>query len=261
MRFYFAAAEPYIDLMHKSGAKRYLVSYYRYKDVETQDPSDKVFLDSGAFTAWSKKKEIQVEKYGDYLTKYKHMFELYANLDVIGDSNGTHENQKKLEAMGHKPLPTVHYGADVTWLHKYAEEYDYLALGGLVPYARESVLLHNWLNTCFKVLTPYIQSKGLRIHGFGVGSPTVLKKYPFYSADSSGWLAGGKFGRTVLWDDQKYVMKTGFHYADKETYLKHGGSLTFLEHYLIREAFNIKQYMLMEESMTKLWTKRGFTWK
>lgn len=257
MRFFCAAAEPCVPLMKSLNAK-YLVSYYSYRDVEKQDPNDIVFLDSGAFSAFSKSKTINVEKYGAYLQKHGHLFELYANLDVIGSETDTLANQKMLESMGLNPLPVVHYGADIEWLHLYAKEYGYLALGGLVPYARETVPLHNWLNTCFKELLPYIKEKGLKVHGFGVGSPSVLKKYPFYSADSSGWLVGGKFGRTIIWDPKKFVMRTGFHYKDRELYLKHGGSLTFTGHHSAREAFNIQQYQLMESDITRMWANRGF---
>ncbi len=260
MKFYFAGAEASVDMLKEVGAPQYLVSYYSYRDVKTQDPADKVFLDSGAFTAFTKKKEIQIEKYGTYLREHGSKFEVYANLDVIGDPDGTYENQKTLESMGVAPLPTIHYGADIKWLHLYAEKYKYIALGGLVPYARETVLLHNWLNTCFKELLPYIREGGLKVHGFGVGSPTVLKKYPFYSADSTGWLVGGKFGRVIIWDSHKYSMRTGFHYADRDTYLKHGGSLRFFEHHRPREAFNVQQYMKMEKDITRLWESRGIIW-
>lgn len=257
MKFFCAAAEPYVAMMKELDAK-YLVSYYSYKYVDTQDPKDIVFLDSGAFTAFTKKKTISIEKYGAYLQNHGHLFELYANLDVIGSAEDTYANQKRLEAMGVSPLPVVHYGADLKWLHLYAQEYPYIALGGLVPYARESVLLHNWLNKCFKELLPYIKEKGLKVHGFGVGSPNVLKKYPFFSADSSGWLVGGKFGRTIIWDPQEFVMRTGFHYKDRDLYLKHGGTLKFIDHYLVREAFNIQQYQLMQDDITRMWAKRGF---
>lgn len=261
MNYYFAGAEPFQDLMHEMNANRFLVSYYSYKKVSEQDPADTVFLDSGAFTAFSQKKVIALEKYGEYLQQWGHMFELYANLDVIGDPEGTYNNQKQLESMGVSPLPVVHYGSDLKYLHLYAKEYDYIALGGLVPYSKEPALLHNWLNKCFKELLPYIRSKNLKVHGFGVGSPTVLKKYPFYSADSTGWLVGGKFGRVVMWDPLTFQMKTGFHYKDKELYLKHGGNLKLMGHHTAREAFNITQYLAMEKSLTELWESRGFILK
>lgn len=260
MRFYFAGAESFEDLLKEVGSKQWLVSYFGFKNVHKITDED-VFLDSGAFTAWSKGKKIDIHKYANYLKENGHKFTVYANLDVIGDPEATLENQRILEEAGVTPLPTIHYGADLKYLTYYAEKYNYIALGGLVPYSKEPVLLRNWLNKCFKILLPYIQSKKLKVHGFGIGSAEILKQYPFYSADSSGWLSGGKFGTVVTWVPEKLKMLSGSHFKDKDTYTKRGGNLKLMGHYDERLKHNIAEYRKMEQSITKLWESRGITYE
>lgn len=261
MKFFFAGAESFEDLLAESGSDQWLVSYFNFKNLD-KIKDKKVFLDSGAFTAWSKGKVIDIDKYGEYLKEHGHKFTVYANLDVIGNEIDTLTNQKYLEETYKvKPLPTIHYGADLETLEMYAKEYDYIALGGLVPYAKEPILLRNWLNKCFKILYPFIKNKGLKVHGFGVGSAEILKKYPFYSADSSGWLSGGKFGTVVTWVPEKMKMKSGSHFKDPKTYTERGGNLDLMGHYDNRLKHNIREYMKMEKDITELWKARGITYE
>lgn len=255
MKFYFAGSMWYM-------AQKGLMSYIAPQQVSKIKEGQDVILDSGAFTAWSKGKKIDIDKYADYLLKHKDKFTIYANLDVIGNEEKTLENQKYLESKyGLKPLPTLHYGASMEKLKYYAENYDYIALGGLVPYAREPVVLRNWLNKCFKILMPYVLSKSLKIHGFGIGSAEILKTYPFYSSDSSGWLSGGKFGTVVTWDSQKMKMLSGIHFTDKDAYLKRGSNLKITGHYHERFKHNITEYEAMEKDITKLWEARGIKYE
>lgn len=264
MKFFFAGAEAdnFRELLDKVGAKNSLVSYFSYKKVEKIKDGEVVFLDSGAFTAFTQGKVINIDKYIEYLKTYKDKYFVYANLDVIGDPEKTLENQRYIEMSGVLPLPTIHFGADEKYLHLYAKSYDYIALGGLVPHAKDKVKLQWWLDKCFAILIPYILDKKLKVHGFGVGAAEILKKYPFYSADSTGWLIGGKFGTIVTWDDQKFKVLSGAHYQDKDTYLKRGGNLTQLtETYEGRLEHNIKEYLKMEKDITRLWETRGIVWK
>ncbi len=42
-----------------------------------------VFLDSGAFTAWTKRVEIDIQKYIEFIKQNQDVLTVYANLDVI----------------------------------------------------------------------------------------------------------------------------------------------------------------------------------
>ena len=264
MKFYFAGAGPkaFTDILRKEKANKMLFSYFDFQNSEINkiDEKDDFFLDSGAFSAWSIGKKIDIYTYRDYLKIHKDIFTVYANLDVIGDPKKTLKNQKIIEEVGLKPLPTIHFNSDLKYLRYYIENYDYLALGGLVPYSKKPLILKNWLNKCFKILIPHIIKKNIKVHGFGVGTGEILKEYPFYSSDSTGWLIGGQFGSIVDWDSQKCRMLTSGHFKDKNVYLKKGGNLKLFENYKERNKHNVQQYLKMERDITKLWEYRGIKW-
>ena len=65
MRFYFAGAETFQDGLREAGASSFLVSYinYRKKGIEKKLPTDNLFLDSGAFSAFNKGTVIEIDDY------------------------------------------------------------------------------------------------------------------------------------------------------------------------------------------------------
>ena len=97
----------------------------------------KRFLDSGAFTAFTLWKKIDLQEYIEFVKKNKQFFELYANLDVIGDYEATDKNQKIMENAGLKPLPTYHMWEPREYFEELVDRYDYIWLWWLVPYARQ----------------------------------------------------------------------------------------------------------------------------
>ena len=89
-----------------------------------------LFLDSGAYSAWTSGKELLVEDYIEYIKEHKDYIDVYANLDVIGSAEGTWENQRKMEAAGSSPLPVYHVNEPLKYLDM-CMEYDYFAVGGM----------------------------------------------------------------------------------------------------------------------------------
>ena len=77
-----------------------------------------LFLDSGAYSAWSKGIEINIDEYIEFVKKYKDNLTVYANLDDINSPEKTWENQRYMESKGLKPLPCFHYGEDVKYLKR-----------------------------------------------------------------------------------------------------------------------------------------------
>ena len=58
-----------------------------------------VFLDSGAFSAWTRGMEIDIQKYIEFIKQNQDIITVYANLDVISKdrfSMGTKESAEKL---------------------------------------------------------------------------------------------------------------------------------------------------------------------
>lgn len=138
-----------------------------------------LFLDSGAFSAFTKGVTIDIQEYISFIKENQDVIETYANLDVIGDPVGTLDNQKIMEEAGLNPLPCFHYGEDLAYLKHYLSKYDYLALGGMVPISTNDLI--PWLDTLFG---DYICDKQglpkIKIHGFGLTSLKLMLRYPWY---------------------------------------------------------------------------------
>lgn len=155
----------------------------------------KIIMDSGAYSAFTQKKEIKVMDYVAFIRKNKKYFEAYINLDVIGNAEASWENQKIMEAEGLAPMPVFHYGEDWSYLER-CLQYDYFGLGGIAN-AGSNVRIP-FLSECFERTC---DDKGMprsKVHGLGMTSFTLMRKFPFYSVDSSSWLMTGAMGSILI---------------------------------------------------------------
>ena len=150
-----------------------------------------IFMDSGAFSAKTQGVEINIDDYIQYLKRDGKYFISYATLDVIGDAEKTWENTKIMEDAGLNPLPVYHLGTPFKYLHK-CMEYDYFCLGGIAK-ARSNVRME-FLDRVFDEVCDDDGMPRNKIHGFGVTATAILRRYPFYSVDSTSWLMTGANG-------------------------------------------------------------------
>jgi hypothetical protein len=116
-------------------------------------------------------------------------------LDAIGDAEQTRVNQLRLQDLGLDPLPVFHTGEPWHYLEWYIERYQYIALGGMVPYALKHRVLMPWLIRAFKM------AQGRSVyHGFGCTAFELLQNLPWYSVDSSTWAMGIRYGSMPILD-------------------------------------------------------------
>jgi len=259
MKFYFACSYSVAFELKwlKRRVKNVLVSYYALQKNENSyiekikefSKIFNIFLDSGAFSSFTKKEEINIDKYIEFVYKVKEYIKLYAGLDVIGDWETTKKNIEYMESKGLNPLPTFHFKSPKEELERMIEKYNYIALGGLVPLATKKRILKNWLDYCFTI----IKNK-TKVHGFGLFSSFALKRYPFYSIDTTSWNIGEKFGKTVELQNSKLKGFSKTYKPSKYVYYK---NLTWKE----RTDAVTENIIKLEKRITELWTKRGFTWK
>lgn len=156
----------------------------------------RVFADSGAFSAWRSGKSIDLEAYAGWLERWGDLFDLYANLDVIGDAEGTAANQAALEAHGLSPLPTLHYG--VGWERfdeVVSERPEYVAFGGMV--GRMTYEHNDVMRWCVAGLRRTSEA-GIKVHGFGVTRWNAIWDLPWQSVDSTTWQNGSRYGSLLL---------------------------------------------------------------
>jgi hypothetical protein len=156
-----------------------------------------LFLDSGAFSAFTQGVEINIDEYIAFIKEHQQYLEVYANLDVIGSARKTYENQQYMEKAGLSPLPCYHYGEPTRYLKRYVEKYDYIALGGMVPISTKD--LQMWLDEIWNECI--CDSKGMprvKVHGFGLTSHKLMRRYPWYSVDSTSWVVTGRLGSVIV---------------------------------------------------------------
>lgn len=155
-----------------------------------------VFFDSGAFSAENSNKEISIDDYCKFILETG--LTTYAGLDVIGNAKATRYNMEYMQKeYGLNPIPTFHMGSNIDDLAELVHgQYGYVALGGLV-------FGKNITNHCDAVWH-YILTHNpkLRIHGFGLTNVDLMKRYPWYSVDSSSYKSCRRYGRqNIIWND------------------------------------------------------------
>lgn len=245
MKFYFAAANNSHDFstLLRLDVPRILLSYFdlRKKPELYLNAKDRdVFIDSGAFSAFTRNDPIDIEKYARFLVE--HGCTQYANLDAIGDAVQTWKNQEWLESVGLRPLPVWHITSPISNLERILENYTHFAIGGMVPLARQRTNLRTLLDRAWTVIRPKFPVK---IHAFGMSARWILLRYPWYSADSSTWLSFRKYGQTQ--DKSVDVMTAKFR-------LKTAHKATIAAH-------EVPNFVHLEREVTELWNLRGIDWR
>ena len=160
--------------------------------MESLRPDWEVMLDSGAFTNWSRGKDVvTMNGYMGFLLEHGHRFSHYLNLDRIGDPAKSQENLEYLQGVGLSPVPVFQRGGTRAELERLLDEHDLVAIGGIskTPQAKaEQAYLHQ----CMSI------ARGHKVHLLGVGWGPILKYRP-YSADCSTYAQTRMYGSLALW--------------------------------------------------------------
>ena len=162
----------------------------------------KIFLDSGAFSAYTLGVTLSVEEYCNYISRNMDILRVDGKavmasvLDGIGDPLQTYRNQLEMEARGFRPLPCFHAGEDERYLELYVKNYEYITLGGMVGSSTKQLSI--WLDRIWdKYLTDGSGNPRLKVHGFGITAIPLMERYPWHSCDSSSWIQSAAFGSIV----------------------------------------------------------------
>lgn len=162
--------------------------------MSTTNKKVKLFLDSGAYSAWTQGSKIDIQEYIQFIKENKNVIPVYANLDSIGSPEGTWKNQMIMEEAGLTPMPVFHYGEDPKWLKRIlSKKYEYIALGGMVPISTKDLM--SWLDMLWSTYLTDDQGMPVcKVHGFGLTSFPLMMRYPWYSVDSTSWVVTGRMG-------------------------------------------------------------------
>lgn len=185
----------------------HLLESYHYIHKESfvqaiREKGDKIFLDSGAFSAYTLGVEIDLPTYCEYIKRNADIIRvedgivMASVLDGIGDPLQTYRNQLAMEEHGVRPLPCFHAGEDERYLEWYVANYEYITLGGMVGSSTKQLMI--WLDRMWdRYLTDGAGRPRIKVHGFGITSIPIMERYPWWSCDSSSWIQSAAFGSVI----------------------------------------------------------------
>lgn len=177
----------------------------------------KLFIDSGAHTAHTQMREVDVDDYLDYVNNLDDYVTIFAQVDKIP---GIYRKPKTIKDWVEAPeiswnnylymrerakspdkiIPVFHQGENLKWLSNMLEaRFDgkpipYIGISprGDVPVSSKE----NFIADCFKVIESS-SNPNVKVHAFGMTTLEVLERYHFYSADSTTWLLTAAMGNII----------------------------------------------------------------
>lgn len=176
-----------IEVIKQVKPPRLLLSYYYFKNrplerfISEIGYKPKIMLDSGAYSAFTKGKGIALTDYLKYVQDNREYIDLFISLDVIQDSDLSYWYWHIAREKGYKPIPVFHYLEDEKVLSKYANQTDYIALGGTVP-EKDKNKVADWVRL---IVAQYPE---IKFHVLGTSSRKVIDTCAIASADSSTWI-------------------------------------------------------------------------
>ena len=137
-----------------------------------------------------------LDDYIEFVHRYKDQLLGYVNLDIIYNAEQSWKNQKYMEDNGLRPIPVFHYGEDFKWLKKYVDEYEYIGIGGVAG----GITLKQFVTSLGDKAFKYISSinPDIKVHGFAVTSLSLMRRYSWWSVDSTTWLKHAAYGNVMV---------------------------------------------------------------
>lgn len=187
-----------------------LESFYYIRDYQIPliHSAELFLLDSGAFTFMSNsKKAVDWNEYVDTYIKFindndvKYFFEL--DIDAVVGYEKVKELRRRLEnGTGKQCIPVWHKSRGIEEYKKLVEEYDYIAIGGIVT---KEITRQEY--PMMKKLTTYAKQKGVKVHGLGFTEMNI-REYDFYSVDSTSWSTISRFGKLYKFNGERIITLT-----------------------------------------------------
>ncbi|ONH58383.1 hypothetical protein CcI49_23290 [Frankia sp. CcI49] len=162
--------------------------------VRTNLVCGQMMIDSGAFTAHSSGRPIELGAYAWYLERWRGHWDHAITLDVIGDPAATRANTRKLHDRGLPVMPVFTRGDSLAEFDAMVREVGYVCVGGLVGMPGEAQAAR------VGMLQRRAERLGGGIHALGVGALSVLRRARPYSADASNISVQFRYGGIAYFD-------------------------------------------------------------
>lgn len=194
--------------------------------------SGKLFIDSGAYTVYTRNIDLDVDEYIKYINSIDEHLTIFAQVDKIPGVHGQPKTKEQiLEApelswknycymrervkSPDKLLPIFHRREDWKYLHQMLEttfdgkHIPYIGLAATTDSSTKEKEI--WFDKCFDIIKKS-SNPNVKTHAFGMTSLKLLERYPFTSADSTSWIMIGAngniltpFGLVTVSDSQQHL--------------------------------------------------------
>lgn len=225
------AADEYLLAHNGNRLQSQLLDRGNIKDwVANKSADSKLFIDSGAYTAYTQGISIDVDAYIEYLNSITDSCTVFAQLDTIPGQMGKPKTREERLAAPRlswenylymrqrlqepkKLIPIFHQGEDFSWLRNMLEWTD--ENGEHIPYigvspAADLPGLENFLDTSFDIIEQS-SNPNVKTHAFGMTQLKLLEMYPYTSADSTSWKLSAAMGSIYTPWGLVYVSDRGKH--------------------------------------------------
>lgn len=216
----------YHQLLSQLNERRAVLDWVEYKRAHPECKS-KLFIDSGAFTAHTKGKEVNVDEYIELMNSIDDQVTVFAQVDKIPGVWGRPKSKEELAEAPilswenynymvrrvkspKKLLPIFHHGEDFKYLKQmleftYPEDIlDKSCVGQHIDYIGVSCSKEvssgewiEWFSKVFKMIRDS-SNPNVKTHAFGMTSLKILEQFPFTSADSTSWVRSASFGNIMV---------------------------------------------------------------
>ena len=185
------------QLMERSNIKEW---------CNNKSETSKLFVDSGAYTAYTKQTKLDVDDYISFINSISKDVTIFAQVDKIpGEFRKPKTKEQILEAPKlswenylymrervkepKKLVPIFHQGEDYKWLKNMLEYVD--EAGEHIPYIGISPAIdvpgiERFLDISFEIISNS-SNPNVKTHAFGMTQLKLLEEYPYTSADSTSW--------------------------------------------------------------------------
>ena len=262
MRLFLAVYEvnPYIELFEDKSffvlgsfyylrkcKKDYLDIYMNYIKNDCKD----FILDSGAFSMLNSNKSLTtfINNLEDYIESYidfinKNDIKHYIELDIY--SLIGYEEVKKIrnrleKETNKKCIPVWHLSRGLDEFVKHTQEYNYIAIGGIVT----KEIKKKDYDKLFPILLKIAKRNNCKVHGLGFTS-SKCENYDFYSVDSTSWSTCARYARiynfNIKTKEMRSMLISKTHRVDQK-----GDKYTKLLKISLKEWIKYQKYLLKGE--------------
>lgn len=239
-----------------------------------------LMLDSGAFSAWTKQTEIDIDKYIAFCLEHLSYIDYVINLDVIPGKFGQKDlpaeerersaiiGWKNYQYMLEKGIPKeklihiFHQGENFKWLKKIANAMPYIGLSPAND--RTTAEKMQWLDQCMEHVCDDKGMPKVKWHGFAVTSLRLMLRYPWYSADSTSWVMTSRMGSVYIprykdgqwiYDEDSWKITVSTRSPGKSDAGKHFDNLPNNVQDKIMEYLSMKGYVLGKSEFKRVSAK------